>query len=199
MILHREAYINRGISSLVLVCVGVVNVIIGLTPLVDNWCALGGLVCGTLTGAAIILGRRHGAGAAMGGAAALALQILLSILVIAMMVTATIGLLVKFDGHAACGWCRSLTCFDTMWWNCESAAVAPHHCVLSFGGNDTAAITCPSGDTTDVENLRPTQEFLEAHCEAICALATGPPADGSSAFVPTMEVNDGFTAVDNNS
>jgi len=198
MLLHKEVYINRGISSLVLIGVGVVNVIIGLTPLVDNWCAVGGLVCGTLTGVAIILGRRHGAGAAMGGPAALGLQILLSILVIAMMVTAIIGLLAKFEGGAACEWCRSLTCFDTKWWNCESAAVAPHHCVVSIGGNATATITCPSGDTTDIEVVRPTRKFLETQCEAFCALATSQPGGTVPSFAPKMKVNDGFMAVDNN-
>eukprot|EP00803_Ostreobium_quekettii_P001578 evm.model.scf_7.9 EVM.evm.TU.scf_7.9 scf_7:57504-66790(+) len=199
IMLHKETYANRGISSLTLLGVGAMNAVIGLTPLVDNWAAIGGLLCGTLSGAAIILGHRHGAGATIGEALILGLQILFSVLVIAIFVVATIGLLMKYEGYTSCDWCRSVTCFNTRWWNCDAAAILPDHCVYNIGGNTTTRITCPSGDTTSVEIFQPTQEALEAQCQSICAVASGSPATPPAGTGPDPQANDGFAPVDNNS
>lgn len=43
----------------ILASVGAINAVIGLTPFIDSWCAVGGLICGMLSGAAIILANKH--------------------------------------------------------------------------------------------------------------------------------------------
>lgn len=172
LLLNSQAYHLRYITLLVLMGVGVTNAVIGLTPLLDNWCAIGGLICGTLTGGAIILGRRNGDSGAIKEMITLMVQILFSVMAIAIFVVATVGLLVQFDGSKSCSWCRKVTCVSTKWWNCETAAILPDHCVFNIAGNLTTKITCPSGATANIEISQPTQEMLEKHCENICAVSS---------------------------
>ena len=57
LLVNKGAYRFNIVSIFVLGGVGAANAVIGMTPFIDNWCAIGGLVCGALTGGAIILGR----------------------------------------------------------------------------------------------------------------------------------------------
>lgn len=170
LMLNRGAYHFSIISLLVLGAVGTVNVVIGLTPFADNWCAIGGLVCGTLTGGAIVLGRTQGNYGPVRDALILSLQLLFSVASITVFVTAIAGLLIKFDGHKECTWCRRVTCINTKWWSCDAAAILPDNCVYNVAGNLTTKISCPSGEEASVEISQPTQETLEQHCQDICGV-----------------------------
>lgn len=171
LLVNSKAYSFRFATLLVLAGVGVTNAVIGLTPLLDNWCAIGGLVCGTLTAGAIMLGSRNGNRGPIWEMIVLMAQILFSVVAIAIFVAAIVGLLVEFDGQNKCSWCRKITCVNTKWWNCETAAILPDHCVYNIAGNLTTRITCPSGETTNIQIAQPTQELLEQHCEDVCAVS----------------------------
>lgn len=74
----------------------------------------------------------------------LVLQILFSVVGIAIFLATIAGLLVEFDGAKECGWCRKVTCVNTKWWSCDAAAILPDNCVYNVAGNLTTKITCPS-------------------------------------------------------
>lgn len=165
------SYNFKLVNFAILASVGAINAVIGLTPFIDSWCAVGGLICGMLSGAAIILANKHGNGGRLGEASILLLQIVFSILVIAIFVAAIVGLLADVDVSEHCPWCKDVGCLETKWWNCDSAAILPDFCVfnvVNVEGHSNTKIICPSGDTAEVNLSQPTQDNLEMFCRSIC-------------------------------
>lgn len=89
----------------------------------------------------------QGNGGRLGEACILLLQIVFSILVIAIFVAAIVGLLADVDVSEHCPWCKDVGCLETKWWNCDSAAILPDFCVfnvVNVEGHSNTKIICPS-------------------------------------------------------
>lgn len=75
------------------------------------------------------------------------LQIFCAITVLTVFILGGVGLLLGWTGGEDCGWCKTVSCHSTRWWNCETARILPEDCGFQIQGNLTASITCPSVST----------------------------------------------------
>ena len=148
-LVHRKHYRHHFTSIFFLTLIASVGILMGTTPLVDNWTNLGGFVGGFSMAMALRLTHR-----ALQGSAPyiegfmVVFQVFWFLLVGCFVVGGCIGIFLNKDSRQECNWCRQLTCVDMNWWDCDVAVLPPDDyqlkCEYDIKGNLTATILCPS-------------------------------------------------------
>ena len=100
----------------------VVNLGIGLLPLLDNFAHVGGFVCGFLMGNFMLIRRRldyfgevKNTKCYQIGFASLSMAVLVLGFLIGFVLLFT-----NVDPHKSCTWCKYMSCVETPWWDCPS-------------------------------------------------------------------------------
>lgn len=187
ILVHRKHYRNHSTSILFLILNGIVGILIGTTPFVDNWAHLGGLIGGFCLALALRLTHRGlQRSARCGEFLFVAVQVFWFLLVGAILVAGFVGLFIREDtGANDCSWCKHITCVETDWWDCDVAIIPPDDAKCSFDiqGDLTTTITCPSvrnlpkttvrqfsvqGYNETVQLTDISQRNLDRYCDDIC-------------------------------
>lgn len=171
LLFNRKDYRSFPFSLLFLTLMAGVGVVMGLTPMVDNWTNLGGFIAGVITAMALRLTHRGLSQAAccmeLG---MIIIQVSLFLLMALLLTAGVVGLFVKVDERDNCKWCEKLACVSTSWWNCDVARILPNDCAFDIGGDLVTKITCPDGDSETVQLTEFSNRVLALHCEEVCDL-----------------------------
>ena len=134
----------------------VINCLIGLTPLVDNFTHMGGLVYGYLCGLSTIERLKpafFGIEKTKFQKARQSLVERLGIIVVVMCVIVSLILLLQEDLKEACQWCRYFSCVpmpfwaseDEYWWHCDDCGAVSGSGVSKGGIFVNVSFDCPDG------------------------------------------------------
>jgi hypothetical protein len=166
-----------------------INCLIGLTPVVDNFTHLGGFLYGLLCGLSTIeklavnfFGLSSGSSRYQNARNTLLRFFGLIVSVIAIMVTT--GLLADSDGVTSpCHGCRYISCVpfppgDDKWWYCDDCDAVQADLFVSSSGSGLYTeidITCPDGSIKDViiaedelYERSDVRKELPAYCREYC-------------------------------
>lgn len=132
-----------------------INVIIGLTPMVDNFTHMGGLVYGFLCGYSTMERLRP----AFFGIEKTKYQRLfasiierLGIIIVVVMIFVTLVILLIEDGEEACEWCKYISCApmpfwtEDKWWHCDDCGGVQGRAVMKNDIFINVSFTCPDGE-----------------------------------------------------
>lgn len=143
-----------------LFAVTVLNLLIGTTPLLDNFAHTGGMIAGFFWG--LFLLNKDGT-AGCGGFGSL---------LVAMVVTVGcfVAVLAQVHLDKECSWCAYINCVPTPWWNCSlSEFYGP--CAVSYVQETMQLnVTCAVGRPHLISNVTqvPDQTGINTYCNASC-------------------------------
>eukprot|EP00210_Caulerpa_lentillifera_P003076 g2938.t1 len=181
VIVNWKDYRSLPFSLLFLTLMAGVGVMMGLTPMVDNWTNLGGLVAGIVTAMALRLthrGLRQSACCIELGM--IIIQVSLFLFMALLLAGGVVGLFVKVDERENCKWCEKLACVSTSWWSCDVARILPQDCAFDIGGDLMTKITCPNGDSEIVQLNDAATDVLEEQCKQVCDLRRSSTSNGET-------------------
>ena len=149
----------------------IINLGMGMTPLLDNFAHLGGFIFGFLAG--VVFLPKPKAGKRTLSMQQRGLQVLAGVAAVAAFGAALLVLFTGIDAVGKCEWCSYISCVDTPWWDCEAierdAQLPPctrfrtdagEEDVLQCGEDVTARHRIPDGAENDV---------VVTLCESLCA------------------------------
>jgi len=149
----------------------IINLGMGMTPLLDNFAHLGGFIFGFLAG--VVFLPKPKAGKRTLSMQQRGLQVLAGVGAVAAFGAALLVLFTGIDAVGKCEWCSYISCVDTPWWDCEAierdAQLPPctrfrtdagEEDVLQCGEDVTDRHRIPDGAENDV---------VVTLCESLCA------------------------------
>ena len=137
------------------------NLIIGTTPLLDNFAHGGGLIAGVVWGF-FLLRSSEDSGSTSG---------FVSLLVAMVVVMAVfVAVLAKVHLDQTCSWCGYINCIPLFdWWSCEiSEYFGP--CSVTWLHQQQLNVTCVDGLSHYIQNvtIQPTQTMINSYCSETC-------------------------------
>jgi len=154
----------------------VVNVLMGLAPLVDNYQHLGGLIMGTGVGLLLYVQKRYDAlkRECPKLPYQAVLQIVGAVVSFNLLFLMLALLYAEVDVHEQCGvTCDRISCVETSFWDCQEARHSCSGVATSNGVNTTVEVDCFLTDATgtfqvdyDVDEL--TNSRLQDLCDEAC-------------------------------
>lgn len=170
----------RGIIIRTLCALGfgtILNLAIGLLPMLDNFAHLGGFVAGFCVGLSVLSRKRYNS--RRQEKPEKIYQIICSVgcsfIAPVLLLLLVILFYVETDTLQECDWCKYLSCVPTPWWSCEPSCATEHRFepILSGPNKDSLLLTCPGGEETRViPRPFPTLDTLEqriAECAKLCS------------------------------
>jgi len=184
---HTQKKNHRKVLGWLIVDV-VINCVIGLTPFVDNFTHMAGLIYGYLCGLSTMERLRPGFfGIEKTKFQKFSTSVLERAGIIACVVCILISLVVLLegDGKESCSWCRYLSCApmpfwapeDERWWYCDDCATITGTGNKKNGVFVTLSFTCPDGvqqisqldiSDDDITNVNSLTKKLPGYCRDEC-------------------------------
>uniref|UniRef100_A0A6U4K3R5 rhomboid protease n=2 Tax=Phaeomonas parva TaxID=124430 RepID=A0A6U4K3R5_9STRA len=151
-------------------CVTLVNVFVGLAPLVDNYQHLGGMLMGISLGFTLFVQPRYDAAHRRRPKRhyQAVLQIIGAVIAFNILFLALVLMLLKVDVEGACGeTCDAAACIDTGFWDCD---MAKHSCTGQAFSNGTVVVDCliTDGSETFQVDYNPTTDLTNSRLEDLC-------------------------------
>ena len=136
----------------------VLNLLLGTTPLLDNFAHTGGMLSGFLWGL-FLLNANNGGGC--GGFLSLAIALLVTM-------AAFVAVVAQVHLDEECEWCSYINCLPTPFWSCAiDAFYGP--CAVSWR-DEILNVTCAVGEPHFFNNITavPDQASINKYCNASC-------------------------------
>jgi hypothetical protein len=161
----------------------VINCLIGLTPFVDNFTHLGGMVYGFLCG----LSTMERLSTDFFGIAMTFWTRLRNVLIrfsglilSVVLIMITTGVLVDLDsGKSPCPSCRYVSCVpfppwageDNKWWHCDDCSKVTADAILDSNGFYSLSMTCPDGEIEEIDlsdQLVTDRQWIQRQLPTMC-------------------------------
>ena len=162
----------------------VINCLIGLTPFVDNFTHLGGMVYGFLCGLSTMERLSTGFFGVPTTTWGRVRDVLirfsgLIISVVLIMITTAVLVDMDVNGPSPCPSCRYLSCVpfppwareDKKWWYCDDCSQVTADAKLDPSGYYSLSMTCPNGDVEDIDlsdQLVTDRQWIQRQLPILC-------------------------------
>lgn len=183
LITNWSMYETKCAALITLIVVVVLNLAVGILPLVDNFAHIGGFIVGFLAGFVLLmLPRRDNIGytsmpPGYTGKSRRKLKykgyqcvlMITSLIILIAGITVVLVLVLRgVDGNKKCSWCHYLSCVPTSKWDCNSSGTASCSTFQQDNSN-TMQITCLSNNATTTVSADLSSSMMQSACVQLCS------------------------------